>query len=197
MSNKPLTIKQEAFCQAYMRLGDKSAAYREVYSCAKMKDETIHSKASLLSNEGKVRARIEELQSNAREIAEKEFQITHKEILNHLNILRKARIDDYVVLEYRESTELDDDGFPRTSSYPVLKFKPFDELTEQQLMCIESIKEGKYGLELKLHGIDWSIEKICKHLGFYEKDNKQKAINIFKQEDRHSRLEQLKSKLKG
>src|SRR5690606_31008794 len=127
----------------------------------------------------------------------KEFQITHKEILNHLNILRKARIDDYVVLEYRESTELDDDGFPRTGSYPVLKFKPFDELTEQQLMCIESIKEGKYGLELTLHGIDSSIEKICKHLGIYEKDNKQNTINIFKQEDRQSRLEQLKSKLKG
>ncbi|WCM42391.1 terminase small subunit [Flavobacterium sp. CBA20B-1] len=197
MSNKPLTVKQEAFCQAYMRLGDKSAAYREVYSCSKMKPETIHERASRLSKEYKVNARIDELQSKAREIAEKEFQITHKEILNHLNILRKARIDDYVVLEYRESTELDDDGFPRTSSYPVLKFKPFDELTEEQLMCIESIKEGKYGLELKLHGIDWSIEKICKHLGFYEKDNKQKAINIFKQEDRQSRLEQLKSKLKG
>lgn len=176
--NKPLTIKQEAFCQAYVRLGDKSAAYREVYSCSNMKPETIHERASRLSNEYKVSTMIEELQSKAREIAEKEFQITHKEILNHLNILRKARIDDYVVLEYRESTEIDEDGFPKTTTYPVLKFKPFNELTEEQLMCIESIKEGKYGLELKLHGIDWSIEKICKHLGFYEKDNKQKESNI-------------------
>ena len=196
MTLKPLTIKQEAFCQAYLRLGDKSAAYREVYSCANMKAETIHNKAYILSEKGEVRARIEELQSKAREIAEKEFNITHKEILNHLNILRKARIDDYVILEYRESVEIDEEGFPKTSSYPVLKFKPFDEITQEQLMCIESIKEGKYGLELKLHGIDWSIEKICKHLGFYEKDNKQKSVNLFQPQDRQSRLEQLKTKLK-
>lgn len=197
MTLKPLTIKQEAFCQAYLRLGDKSAAYREVYSCANMKAESINRKAVEVFQKVNVTARVEELQSKAREIAEKEFDITHKEILNHLNILRKARIDDYVILEYRESVEIDEEGYPKTSSYPVLKFKPFDELTQEQLMCIESIKEGKYGLELKLHGIDWSIEKICKHLGFYEKDNKQKAINIFKQEDRQSRIEQLKSKLKG
>lgn len=63
-------------------------------------------------------------------------------------------------------------------------------------MCIESIKHGKYGLEIKLHGIDWSIEKICKHLGFYEKDNKQKVTNIFQPSDRQNRLEQLKAKLK-
>lgn len=179
MSNKPLTIKQEAFCQAYLRLGDKSAAYREVYSCAKMKDETIHSKASLLSSVGKVRARIEELQSKAREIAEKEFEITHREILRHLNILRSARIDHYVNYDYEEVIDgYDENERPIKRLVPRLMFKPFSELTEEQLMCIESIKEGKYGLELKLHGIDWSIEKICKHLGFYEKDNKQKESNV-------------------
>lgn len=176
--SKPLTIKQEAFCQAYVRLGDKSAAYREVYSCSNMKPETIHERASRLSNEYKVSTRIEELQSKAREIAEKEFQITHKEILNHLNILRKARIDDYVTLVYQTITSEGADGEMSTGSFPVLKFKPFDELTDEQLMCIESVKHGKFGLEIKLHGIDWSIEKICKHLGFYEKDNKQKESNI-------------------
>ncbi|WP_177763997.1 terminase small subunit [Flavobacterium sp. I3-2] len=194
--NKPLTIKQEAFCQAYLRLGDKSAAYREVYSCANMKAETIHNKAYILSEKSEVRARIKELQSKAREIADKEFQITHKEILNHLNILRKARIDDYVTLVYEVITSEGADGEMNTGSFPVLKFKPFDELTDEQLMCIESVKHGKFGLEIKLHGVDWSIEKICKHLGFYERDNKQKAVNIFQPNDRQTRLEELKAKLK-
>lgn len=197
MSNKPLTIKQEAFCQAYMRLGDKSAAYREVYSCSNMKAETVHERASRLSNEYKVSTRIEELQSKVRDIAEKEFNITHKEILRHLDILRNARIDHYVNYDYEEIiTGYDEEEKPIKQMVPRLMFKPFSELTEEQLMCIESIKEGKYGLELKLHGIDWSIEKICKHLGFYEKDNKQKAINIFQADDRQSRIEQLKNKLK-
>lgn len=179
MSNRPLTIKQEAFCQAYMRLGDKSAAYREVYSCSKMKPQTVYVKAQELFNNGKVTVRIEELQSKAREIAEKEFNITHKEILRHLGILRNARIDHYVNYDYEEIIMgYDEEEKPIKQMVPRLMFKPFSELTEEQLMCIESIKEGKYGLELKLHGIDWSIEKICKHLGFYEKDNKQKESNI-------------------
>lgn len=58
MSNKPLTIKLEAFCPAYLRLGDKSATYREVYSCFKMKDETFHAMASKLSSDDKVAIRI-------------------------------------------------------------------------------------------------------------------------------------------
>src|SRR5690606_21287642 len=65
MSNKPLTIKQEAFCQAYLRLGDKSAAYREVYSCAKMKPETINRKAVEVYQNGNVTARVKELQGEA------------------------------------------------------------------------------------------------------------------------------------
>ena len=63
--SKPLTIKQEAFCQAYLRLGDKSAAYREAYSCLKMKPETIHAMASKLSSDQKVAIRIEQLQKEA------------------------------------------------------------------------------------------------------------------------------------
>jgi len=60
----------------------------------------------------------------------------------------------------------------------VLHFKPFDQLTEEQLMCIESIKDTRNGIELKLHGKDWTIEKIAKHIGFYEKDNTQKSGSL-------------------
>ena len=40
------------------------------------------------------------------------------------------------------------------------------------------------------------VEKLMKHLGGYELDNKQKVTNIFQPSDRQSRLEQLKAKLK-
>jgi hypothetical protein len=37
-------------------------------------------------------------------------------------------------------------------------------------MCIESIKQDRSGnIEIKLHGKEWSIDKINKHIGFYER----------------------------
>lgn len=196
MKTNHLTIKQEAFCQAYIRTGDKSAAYREAYSYEKMKAETINRKAFDLFNNGNVRARISDLQDKVAVIAEEKFQITAEEMLRHLNILRNARIDEFVDFIYEKVLILEEgeDGNPVFGEKPRMIFKPFHELTKEQLMCIESVKQNRYGeIELKLHGKEWSIEKINKHIGFYEKDNTQKA-NLLVPEERSSRLQQLLEK---
>jgi phage terminase small subunit len=177
MKQSNLTIKQEAFCQAYIRLGDKSAAYREAYSTSRMKPETIHVKANELFNDGKVTVRIKELQIKLAAIAEKKFNITAEEMLRHLNVLRNSRIDEYV--EFKKGK---------------LSFKDFNKLTQEQLMCIESIKETRFGIEIKLHGKDWTIEKINKHIGFYEKDNEQKQP-LLTPEQKEARFQYLKEKL--
>jgi hypothetical protein len=52
--------------------------------------KTINEAASRLSMTSKVLARIDELQARVAGIAEKKFEITHTEILNHLNILRNS-----------------------------------------------------------------------------------------------------------
>jgi phage terminase small subunit len=57
-----LTIKQEAFCQAYIETGNASEAYRTAYAADKMKAEAIHVKASELLSNGKVTVRLKELQ---------------------------------------------------------------------------------------------------------------------------------------
>ena len=59
MNNDKLTAKQEAFCLAFIRLNDQSAAYREAYDCSKMKPETINRKASFEYSKGKIRARVD------------------------------------------------------------------------------------------------------------------------------------------
>ena len=184
MSNRPLTIKQEAFCQAYMRLGDKSAAYREVYSCSKMKPESVNRKAVEVAQNGNVTARIKQLQQDAID----RNKATLDEVLIVLaDIIRFDPADMY-----------DEEG----------NLLPIHRMPKKVRMCIQSFevqevpsftddvpdtltKKVKYYDKLS------SVEKLMKHLGGYELDNKQKAINIFKQEDRQSRLEQLKSKLKG
>ncbi|SHF89503.1 Terminase small subunit [Flavobacterium fluvii] len=172
-----LTLKQEAFCQAFIRLGDKSAAYREAYNASRMKPETIHEMSSKLSSSHKVATRIKELRIKLAAIAEKKFNITAEEMLRHLNVLRNSRIDEYV--EFKKGK---------------LSLKDFNKLTPEQLMCIESIKETRFGIEIKLHGKDWTIEKINKHIGFYEKDNEQKAQTL-SPEQKIERLKELKEKL--
>lgn len=199
MKSNNLTIKQEAFAQAYIRLGDKSAAYREAYNTSKMKSETVNNLAYRLFEKDDIRARITELQSKVAAIAEKKFEITAEEMLRHLNILRNSRIDEYV--EYKEFSvpKLNKNGVKcGTTKETRLVFKPFDKLTKEQLMCIESIKQNRYGeIEFKLHGKEWTIEKINKHIGFYEKDNEQKSTTLISDsQERKDRIAELQKKLK-
>lgn len=157
MSMADLTIKQENFCQAYVRLLDKSAAYREAYGAGNMKPETINETSCKLFSNPKIVTRVKQLQAIKEKVVSKKFGTKVEDILNHLNVLSNSRIDEYVEFE---------NG--------VMKFKDFSKLSEEQLMCIESIKQGRYGVEIKLHGKDWTLDKIAKHIGFYEKDNSQK-----------------------
>lgn len=61
----PLTPKQEAFVQAYHRLGNQRHAYKEAYNAENMSDIVIDNKASLLMKRGDVRVRLQELQDRA------------------------------------------------------------------------------------------------------------------------------------
>jgi len=64
-----LSTKQEAFCLAFIRLNDQSAAYREVYDHSRMKPKTINEKASRLMAISKVRARVDELRNEIKNSA--------------------------------------------------------------------------------------------------------------------------------
>lgn len=199
MKPQNLTKKQEDFCQAYMKLGDKSAAYREVYACRNMKPESVNRLAFALFSNIKITSRLTVLQEKAAIIAEKKFNITSETILRHLDILRNARIDEFVTFVYEkvETDKTDNDGEPIFTEVPRMIFKPFSELTPEQLMCIESIKQNRYGeIELKLHGKEWTIEKINKHIGFYEKDNIQRN-KIMTTDDREERIRKLEEKAKA
>ena len=63
--NDYLTVKQYNFCQQYMLTGNASEAYRLSYNAANMKSESIHRRATELMANGKVAARIQELQRQA------------------------------------------------------------------------------------------------------------------------------------
>jgi hypothetical protein len=81
--------------------------------------------------------------------ARKRTDITREEVLTELAAMLRSKITDF----------LDFDG-------KTIKFKDFSTLSETQIRAVEGVKETKWGIELKLHGKSWSIERICKILGF-------------------------------
>jgi len=62
-----LTPKQDRFCQLYIETGNASEAYRQSYNACNMKPETINRKAKELLDNGKIRARVEGLQTEHQE----------------------------------------------------------------------------------------------------------------------------------
>lgn len=79
-----LTIKQEKFCQEYVKTSNKSEAYRRAYNSENMKPETINRKAVELFENGNVTARVEELRN---EIEEKELYTLTESINKDLNLI--------------------------------------------------------------------------------------------------------------
>lgn len=89
---KGLTIRQEKFAQKYVECGNASEAYRYAYpSSTKWKDKTVWEKASRLSADDKVKARVNELKEASRQAS----QITREEILRICaDVIRGAAIVD-------------------------------------------------------------------------------------------------------
>ena len=61
----PLTPKQEKFCVAYVKTSNASEAYRQSYDAKNMNPNTINRKAKDLIDNGKIAARVRELQAPA------------------------------------------------------------------------------------------------------------------------------------
>lgn len=86
MSN--LTLKQEAFCRAYIETGNASEAYRRSYVADKMKPEAVHVNASKLLDNAKVALRVKELQAEIK----KRHNVTVDSLLEELEEARKTAL---------------------------------------------------------------------------------------------------------
>lgn len=151
-----LTPKQEKFCQVYIETGNASEAYRRSYDAKNMKPESINRKAKELLDNGKISARIKELQ-------EKHLQRHNVSV-------------DRVLREYSRIAFLDirkafnEDG----------NLKPIQEMDDDTVAAIsgldvEELFEGK-GAERKyignLHKIKLAdkkgaLDSIARHLGMF------------------------------
>jgi len=152
-----LTNKQEKFCREYLiDLNGTQAAIRAGYS-----EKTANKEACQLMAKLHIQERILLL----KEKAAKRNQVTFDDLIHDLDEMRKADLKDLY----------DEDG-----NLKEIKDLP-DSVTRiiQELSIIEAgpLKSTtKYKLYSKLE----AIEKLAKHLGFYERDNVQKSIILAK-----------------
>ena len=84
-----LTLKQEAFCQAYIETGNASEAYRKAFDASRMKPETVNRSAFDLLQNPKITARLEEIRAEHA----KRHEITVDTLLDELEEARQLARD--------------------------------------------------------------------------------------------------------
>jgi len=179
-----LTVKQEKFCLVYFQCGDASEAYRQVYDCKKMKPATINRTAHELLKNPKIAARIEELRSAAAEKA----VLTESRVLEEAARIglcdsRKLFNEDGAL---KAIHELDADVASAIAAVEV------EELFENNGEGREHVGRVK---KIKMWDKNSALEQLFKHLGMYEKDNKQRA-GMFENVPRAT-MEMIEEKLRG
>jgi len=102
---KKLTIKEEGFCQSFLILGDKSAAYKENYNCLRMKPTTINVRASELSVKENVAARIKELKKERSD----RTSIDADYVLRQAVKLHERCMQEVKPKTYSDGTQIEDD----------------------------------------------------------------------------------------
>lgn len=162
--NNPLTVKQEAYAQAFIKLGDKSAAYREAYKSSNMKPETINRKAFEVHENGNVSARIDELRSLLANRNEIEIDELVKALAGMVRFDVGELYDEHGQLKNIHEMSL-------TARQMITQLDTFEQHDHKGAFIGTTKKIRTIG---KLD----AIEKLMKHLGGYEKDNRQKTPEV-------------------
>jgi phage terminase small subunit len=151
-----LTAKQEAFAVACAKGGSASIAYRAAYAAGNMSAAAVHVAACRLSKNPKVALRVAEL----REPALKSAGLEIEETLRQLACVLRSD--------------------PRRLFRPDGSFIPIHELDDATAAAISNIELDEQGRPKKIRL--WSktdaIEKAMRHLGAFERDNRQKSENL-------------------
>lgn len=150
---KPLTPKQEAFATGVASGLSQAEAYRQAFpQSRKWKDKTVHEKASRLTAEDKVQARIQELRDKAAEANE----VTIERI-----------VAEVVKIAFANQRDL------MTWGPQGVKLRASDELTDEQAAAVsevaESVSSTGGSLKLKTHDKLGALRFLAELKGFLVK----------------------------
>lgn len=169
--NKELSVvdfayspKQEAFCYAYVELGDMSAAYRKAYSATNMKSTTIGVKASQMLSQDKYRIKVEAI----RGALQHRNEITLDEIVQDL--ARMARFDPGEL--YDENGDLRNIKEMPKEARQMIASMDIEALYEMRGTMKVQVGHTK---KVKMHNRLDILEKLMKYFDGYNKHNQSKA----------------------
>lgn len=141
-----MTEKQKIFADEYLIDLNATRAYKVAYPAVK-RDETAAQAGSRMLRNVKVAAYIQERMQER----QKRTEITQDRVLQELAAIAFAKATDYA--------EVKDE---------CVKIKDTKDLDEQQIRAIAGIKEGKFGIEVKLNDKEKALELLGRHLGMFK-----------------------------
>lgn len=165
-----MTEKQKIFADEYLIDLNATRAYRKAYPSVK-KDETAAAAAARMLRNVKVAEYIQERMQER----QKRTEITQDRVLQELAAIAFARATDYA--------EVKDE---------CVKIKDTKDLDEQQVRAIAGIKEGKFGIEVKLNDKEKALELLGRHLGMF-KDK----VEVSSLEEEKKKLGDILEQLRG
>lgn len=165
-----MTEKQKIFADEYLIDLNATRAYRVAYPSVR-KDETARANGSrLLTN-----ANVAEYITKRMEERQERTEVTQDMVIQELAAIAFARATDYA--------EVCGD---------VVKIRDTKDLSDTQVKAIEGIKEGKFGIELKLNDKERALELLGRHLGMW--NDKLQVSGI---DEEKSKLDDLIAQMRG
>lgn len=152
-----LTAKREAFCLAYLELGNASEAYRRSYNASKMKDKQVWEEASKLLAIPMVAQRISELNQKAVSHA----VMTRQRALERLSLIAETSITD--ILEFDQQELEGPDGPVRET---IWRMKDSSEIPEIAAATIKSVTMTKFGPKIEMYDRVTAIQQLSKMQGW-------------------------------
>lgn len=141
-----MTEKQKIFADEYLIDLNATRAYRVAYPSVKREEIAAVNGSRMLRN-----AKVAEYIQKRMQDRQKRTEITQDRVLQELAAIAFAKTTDYAEIK-NECVRIKDTG----------------DLDEQQVRAIAGIKEGKFGVEIKLNDKEKALELLGRHLGMFK-----------------------------
>ena len=169
-----LTPKQHAFCFHYLETSSASEAYRRAYDVSPTtKAQTVHRKAAEVRANGKVSARIAELQAAHL----KRHEVTVDRVIAELARIGFSDIRD--VIEWGYSVAVKDAESGEATLINSVAIKASKHMTPEAAAAVAAIEQTRDGgIKIKLHDKCAALADLSKYLGMFKADNEQASKTI-------------------
>lgn len=165
-----MTEKQKIFADEYLIDLNATRAYKSVYRNIKNDGVARKNGSRLLTN-----ADIQKYIADRMQERQKRTEITQDRVLEELAAIAFARATDYAEVKGE-----------------CVRIKDTDSLTDQQIKAIAGIKEGKFGIELKLNDKEKALELLGRHLGMFTD-----KVEVSGLEDEKKKLDDILQQMRG